>query len=190
MCKTEVLQKQLEDRVPLSDRITQTVIDNLVKPRFVTIDDEDLTEYIYRYCKQLLQYSMDRHESKELAYAINLTTLDFVGAVYGDARTVDVDAIVPRSDDCDYVFIVLHNHPSNNTFSPKDLNTFFEVANVSILVVIGNKGALYVIEKTRAITRADFLEIKRIIIRYRNSENSFEEAVNELAGYGIVYSIF
>lgn len=46
------------------------------------------------------------------------------------------------------------------------------------------------IEKTRAITRADFLEIKRIIIRYRNSENSFEEAVNELAGYGIVYSIF
>lgn len=181
---------ELLDSVNAEDRITQTVIDNLIKPEFVSITDEAISEYVYMYCKHLLQFSMDRHESKEIAYAINLNTLDFVGAAIGNSRSVDVEELISKMDNSEYVFIVLHNHPSNTTFSPKDLNTFFEAAKVSILIVIGNHGSVFVIEKTRAISEYDFLEIKKALIKYRNGENNFDDTVDRLAEYGIVYNAF
>ncbi len=181
---------EFNDSVPLENRITQEVIDNLVRPVFVSITDEAITEYVYMYCKHLLKYSMERHESKEIAYAINLNTLDFVGAAFGNSRSVDVEELIAKMDDSEYVFIILHNHPSNSTFSPKDLSTFFEAVNVSILVVIGNDGGIYVIEKTKAISESDYLDVKRYLVAYRKGVADFEDTAEKLKRFGVVYSSF
>ncbi|SEL96607.1 hypothetical protein SAMN04487770_12219 [Butyrivibrio sp. ob235] len=181
---------QLDDIVPVENRITEAVIDNLAKPIFVTIQDDSISEYIYSYCKHLLKYSMERHESKEVAYAINLNTLDFVGAVFGTSRTVDIEELISKMDGSEYIFIVLHNHPSNSTFSPKDLNTFFEAINISVLVVIGNSGAIHVIEKTKPVSEENYLLIKKILINYRKALCDFDEAISGLQEFGVIYSSF
>lgn len=181
---------QLDDTVPVENRITESVIENLVRPKFVTIQDDSISEYIYLYCKHLLKYSMERHESKEVAYAINLNTLDFVGAAFGTSRTVDIEELISKMDDSEYIFLVLHNHPSNSSFSPKDLNTFFEAINISVLVVIGNSGALHVIEKTKPVSEEDYLMIKKILIKYRKAIIDFNEAISGLKEFGVIYSSF
>lgn len=75
--------REFEDVVREENRIQQATIDDLPRPSFVTIEDEDITDYIYEFCKNLLLFSKEKHESKEMAYAINLSTLDFVGTDFG-----------------------------------------------------------------------------------------------------------
>ena len=68
----------IDDIVEEESRITQTTINNLKRPKFVTIQEDIVVEYIYEYCIRLLEYSKNRHGSKEVAYAINLNTLSFL----------------------------------------------------------------------------------------------------------------
>jgi len=43
--------------------------------------------------------------------------------------------------------ITVHNHPSDNTLSPKDLYTFNDIRQIKCSVVQGHGGSLYAIEK-------------------------------------------
>lgn len=180
----------IADYISDEKKISQEVIDTLTKPVFSLIDSEEVRDYLYSLCKNLLQYAKDKHYSQEMAYAINLNTLNFVGRAFGDSRTIDITELVKVMKDTKDIFLVLHNHPSNNSFSPRDLNTFFDTPNMAILVVIGNAGAIYVIEKNRAIDEIEYREIKKIVINYRTNTISFEEAISKLMNYGITYNKF
>lgn len=80
-------------------------------------------------------------------------------------------------------------HPSDGPFSPRDLNTFFSAPNMAILMVIGNKGSIYIIEKTiRDSIENNFIKIKKVLILYRQHDMSFDEVIKELELYGIKYS--
>ena len=178
----------LEDTVSEENRILQTVIDNLRKPQFATISEDIVVDYIFEYSKKLLSYAMTKHGSKEMAYAINLNTLDFIGAEFGTSKSVNIASLVDRIDDSECIFIVLHNHPSDGPFSARDLNTFFITPNMAVLMVIGNKGSIYTIEKTeRELINDNYMEIKKALIAYRQKEVPFDETVKELEKYGIIY---
>jgi hypothetical protein len=123
-----------------------------------------------------------------MAYAINLNTLDFIGAAFGTVRTIDIEPLIEQMEKTGYIYIVLHNHPSDGYFSPNDLNTFFGTPNMSILVVLGNKGSVYIIEKGRYISHEEYIKIKKLIINYRNGKNSFIDTISELLQYGIAYN--
>lgn len=184
-----ISDKHIEDAVSKENLIVQSVIDGLTKPVFVTIQNEQVIDYIFEYCKNLLSYSMNRHGSKEMAYAINLNTLDFVGAEFGTSNSVDISSLIDKMGDSECIFIVLHNHPSNGPFSPRDLSTFFNIPNLAILMVIGNKGAIYTIEKTdKRVLDDSFKAIKKILFQYRRGNLSFEDVVEELGQYGIAYN--
>ena len=179
----------LKDEVLEENQITQVVIDNLQKPYFYLISDESVIEYIFEYCKNLLTYSMNKHGSKEIAYAINLNTLKFEGAEMGNSRTVDITHLVEKIDDSECVFIVLHNHPSNNPFSPKDIETFMNAQNMLILMVLGNKGAMYIIEKSNDIVEyTEKLLLRRTLIDYRIGKISFSNVISNLETLGIKYT--
>jgi len=136
-----------------------------------------------------LSFSKEKHESKEIAYAINLNTLDFIGAELGDAKTVDVSPLIEKMRGSSCIFIVLHNHPCNGPFSYRDLNTFFDTPNMAILMVVGNKGTMYIIEKVnKKIIDEDYLLIKKVLISFRKYEISFDEAIQRLIKHGVTYS--
>ena len=44
--------------------------------------------------------------------------------------------------------IVMHNHPSGLTFSPKDLLSFAKHPSIKMLTAVGNDGSVYAIERT------------------------------------------
>lgn len=179
----------LEDEVSEENKITQAVIDNLRRPTFYLISEDAVVEYIFEYCKNLLDYSMKKCGSKEIAYAINLETLKFEGAEMGDSHTVDITHLVEKIDDSGCIFIVLHNHPSNSPFSPKDIETFIAAQNMAILIVLGNKGAIHIIEKTRDIEEnTEKLTLRKTVIGYRKGELSFDETIDALDKLGIRYN--
>jgi len=181
--------KLLDDEVSEENQITQMIIDKLSKPYFFLISDESVVEYIFEYCKNLLTYSMNKHGSKEIAYAINLNTLKFEGAEIGSSRTVDITHLVEKIDDSECIFIVLHNHPSNNPFSPKDIETFMNAQNMVILMILGNKGAMYIIEKTKDVEEhVEKLLLRKTLIDYRLGEISFGDAISSLETLGIKYT--
>jgi len=60
MCNLLTLRVQMEvmdyiitDTIPEENIIIQSVIDNLAKPRFATIGDEVVVDYIFLYCINL-----------------------------------------------------------------------------------------------------------------------------------------
>lgn len=179
---------KIEDVILVENKITRDVIDNLKKPYFNLIKNNEVVDYIHKYCKKLLSYSMKNHSSKEMAYAINLTNLDFVGAAFGDVRTIDITPLVRLMDNKNHVYMVIHNHPSDNPFSPRDLDTFFSTSNLMILIVVGNKGSIYVIEKCTRISKEEYLDIKKHIINYKKNIMNFSEIIEELSKYNIFYS--
>lgn len=174
----------------IKKQISQDTIDSLRRPTFSLFNDDDITDYIYGYCKRLLTYAKNRHDSDEMAYALNLSTLDFIGSAFGNSRTVDVTPLIRLMIDINYIFIVIHNHPNNSPFSPKDLETFFGTSNIVILIVLGNQGTIYVIEKHSNISNENYKDIKKLIIKYRQGIISFDEIMTKLSDYNIVYNKF
>ena len=179
-----------EDSVDIENLITQESIDKLKRPIFSTIDNVEVTEYIFYYCKKLLIYAKERHNSKEMAYAINLNTLDFIGSAFGNSKSVDITPLIRLMSNKKNLFVVIHNHPSSRPFSPKDLNTFFSTSNMMILVVLGNNGIIYIIEKCAHISDESYAEIKKLIIKYRQSKIDFDKLIFKLMNYNITFNSF
>lgn len=177
----------LEDEVPEERRITEDAIRKLGKPRFQTIDNNCFEEYIYKYCVQLMEYSMIKHQSKEMAYAINLISLDFAGAVFGNSRNIKLDELECVIDE-DAEYLIMHNHPSNNCFSYRDLYTFIGLKNIRILMVIGNGGNIYIIEKSRKIEGQQLLLLRKVLHKFANGELEYSQLIEVLGKYGIRYT--
>jgi hypothetical protein len=186
----EINDVMLESGIPIENQITQSVIDNLKKPALATLVNEELTDNIYSLCKNLLSYSKDRYESKEIAYALNINTMEFVGAAFGTERTIDIEPLIAQMDGSGCIYVVVHNHPSDSYFSPRDLNTFFGTPNMAVLIVLGNKGSVYTIEKKRVITYVEYIEIKKLVIAYRMGKINFENVISKLSQYEVVYNKF
>ena len=64
--------------------ITDEVIASLHKLSFHTIEDSEISEYLYLHCQQVLRFAKDKNDSGEVARAIDLITLDVIGTVAGD----------------------------------------------------------------------------------------------------------
>lgn len=82
---------------------------------------------------------------------------------------------------------MLHNHPSNNTFSVKDIETFIAAQNMAILMVLGNNGAMYIMEKMLDI-KSDRYELHKVLIDYRTGKATFDDTINKLSVFGIKYT--
>jgi hypothetical protein len=62
--------------------------------------------------------------------------------------------------------------------------------NIAILMILGNKGSVYILEKAQAINIDERIKIKKLIIAYRNGNNKFSDIIPELSKYGISYNCF
>lgn len=174
----------LEDEVKVHQLITQDAIDNLSKFKFATFKYEDTNKYFYEQSQKLLSFSMLKHKSKEYAKAFCLTQegYPFASAYPGDAYHIDIEYLLDTLNLDDY-YLIMHNHPSNNTFSKNDIYTFVNNDNVGILMVIGNKGSVYILEKTCILSKNQKETINNAI---HNNKDLF----NLLTVSGIIYSQF
>ena len=180
------IDNQLTDYVSEENKITQDVIDNLKEPRFVTLHDLTVVKHIHTTGKCLLQFSKDKHNSMEISYTISLSTLELCRVEFGNSHTVSLESQIKLLSSSNDSYLVIHNHPSNSPFSPRDIKTFIIVRSITILMVIGNKGAIYIIEKTRQIYNNELVELRRISFDYINNKIILMKVVEMLYKHDII----
>ncbi|MCR4667496.1 MAG: hypothetical protein K5657_09450 [Desulfovibrio sp.] len=168
--------------------ITDEVIASLHKLSFHTIEDSEISEYLYLHCQQVLRFAKDKNDSGEVARAIDLITLDVIGTVAGDQNSVDIDFLVKKMRGSSNAFLVMHNHPSDMHFSRRDLKTFTDAENMSVLIAIGNNGSIFIAEKTRQLSQNEVLSIHKSLLDWKGGRINFELVIEQIHEFGIVYS--
>ena len=179
----------LEDYIDEKDKITDDVVFNLKQLSFKTIEDEGIINYIHWQCQKTLELAKNKNDSKEVARALNLETFEVLGTVMGRAHSVDIDFLVDQMKDSDYAFLVMHNHPSDSSFSRKDIKTFADSVNMTVLIVLGNKGSIYILEKTKQLVPNELLSIRKTLLDWKNGVIDFSEVIEQIRTFGIVYSV-
>ena len=179
----------LEDHLDEKEKITDDVVLNLKQLSFKTIEDNEIIKFIHWQCQKILELAKDKNESKEVARALNLKTFEVLGTIMGSTHSVDIDFLVNQMNDSDYAFLVMHNHPSNSSFSRKDIKTFADSVNMTVLIVLGNKGSIYILEKTKQLVPNELLSIRKTFLDWKNEVIDFSKVIEQIRTFGIVYSV-
>ncbi len=140
--------------------ITDNSIEKVPKVKIKGYSDEQC-EAIQNQHKELLKYSRDNNENKEVAFVFDNELknrkefkgsddrLDFGGALYGKD------------------LFVMHNHPRNSSYSDYDIQFFTTNDNVKSLSIIKNNGNVEIISKTASFTLKEMKTVyKRAFKKY------------------------
>ena len=186
--KRLVLSDPILDLVPENNKITDNVITNLKLPNFQTITDSEIIHFIYLHCRKVLEIAKDKNASKEVARIINLENFEIPGTTMGNAHSVDIECLISPYKNSEDAFLVIHNHPSNNHFSRRDIKVFTDVINLTILIVVGNQGSIYILEKTRQLSTNELLSIRKTLLDWKNNVIDFVEVITQIRSFGLVYT--
>lgn len=173
--------------IPLApnEYITEEVVNQLVRFTLNCIDSEDVVRYIYEYSQRLLDKAMKMNGSKETAYAISLANYEVIGPYWGMSHTIDIESMVKQFEEEDYV--VIHNHPSGLTFSPRDLKVLVGKNSIRIMIVLGNNGKVYILEKKDVLTDKQKLTIRKATYAYEEGNIFAQECLEIVADNGLCY---
>lgn len=104
--------------------------------------------------KEVLTVSKDENDSNEVAITCDLgvnNPLEVYGVSFGTEHEVDVRAdtlsnhiLVSRES---VAVVVLHNHPSTQTFSIQDIRFFIEFSVLEVMVVVSNQGTVHYLKR-------------------------------------------
>ncbi|WP_027208155.1 hypothetical protein [Butyrivibrio hungatei] len=178
----------LNDCLDENQKITDEVILELKPLAFYTISNIDIIDFIHSQCQKVLEIAQQKNDSKEVARAVNLDTFEVLLPVFGEAHRVDIDYLVDQMKGTDYAFLVMHNHPSNSHFSEKDIKTFVDAVNMSILIVLGNNGAIYILEKTRDLLPNEIISARKTLLDWKKDFISYDTVIEQIKAFGIVHS--
>ena len=98
------------------------------------------------------------------------------GIILGDEGAMTVS--IPL---CGETSIIIHNHPSGNTFSSEDIDRFVINQKAKYMCVIGNNGKWYVLEKGENFDYLDFYEKAKEAIK---QDKLAETVLKEVDRYG------
>ena len=155
--------------------ITDNSVEKIPKVKIKGYSDEQC-EKIQRQHKELLKYSRDNNENKEVAFVFDNELknrkefkglddrLDFGSALYGKD------------------LFVMHNHPRNSSYSDYDIQFFTTNDNVKSLSIIKNNGNVEVISKTELFT------VKKMKTVYKRAFKKYvKQGTNEEIDKAIEY---
>lgn len=104
--------------------------------------------------QEVLTVSKDENDSNEVAITCDLgvnNPLEVYGVSFGTEHEVDVRAdtlsnhiLVSRES---VAVVVLHNHPSTQTFSIQDIRFFIEFSVLEVMVVVSNQGTVHYLKR-------------------------------------------
>lgn len=122
-------------------KITDKAVERVQNVKIQGYTDEQC-EFIQNQHKELLRYSRDNNENKEVAFIFDNSfakrkeflgdddRLDFGNELYGNE------------------LFVMHNHPRNSSFSDTDIAFLLGKDNIKSLSVVKNNGAVEILAKT------------------------------------------
>lgn len=143
--------------------ITEIAIDKVPFIQYKGFTDAQ-NRVMRELAQEVLMVSKDENDSNEVAITCDLGVddpLEVYGVSFGTEHEVDVRAdtlsnhiLVSQKS---AAVVVLHNHPSTQTFSIQDIRFFMEFASLEVMVVVSNQG------KVHYLKREDRYDLKRAI---------------------------
>ncbi len=135
--------------------ITDIAIDKVPYVRYYGFDDEQ-NKMMQELAKDVLLLSKEKNDSNEVAITCDLgadNPLENFGVSLGTEHEVDILAdtlsnhiIISRKS---VAVVVLHNHPSTQTFSLQDIQFFILHSMIEVIVVVSNQGTVHYLKRDR-----------------------------------------
>lgn len=147
-------------------------------------DDDEMNRNVQVLCQRLLTETMNDPPNTERAYSISLENLK--GDIENITRSKGADGEGTVSiQELDVPFMSIHNHPSGETFSAKDVHLFCGHPNEMMMAVIGNNGKIYALEKTRNYS-VKWIKLQ-LAIEDLNDDNIGDIVFGKAEEYGLRY---
>lgn len=139
--------------------IEQHIIDDLAKIYLNTFSKEE-NIFINEMIKYTLQYAQTENNSSEVGIMLDIVDWNHYDVVCGTYKSVkfNTDKMRKALDECNNQLILIHNHPSNKIFSDKDIFNFCKATAVNMLIVVGNKGSIYIVRKKEQFDKYKLIE--------------------------------
>ena len=151
--------------------ITDKAIENVPKVKIDGYTGEQC-ELIQQNHKDLLKYSRDNNDSKEVAFVMD-SSLSSRKEFLGSDDKLDFGNELYGKD-----LFVMHNHPRNSSFSDRDIRFIIGNDNIRTLSVIKNNGNIEVLSKSGIYEKERALiELRRCYKKYVN--RGTDEEINK-----------
>lgn len=112
--------------------------------------DDNKNKLMQELAKDLLLVAMEENDSNEVAFTCDLESempCEEIGVAFGTEHGVDIMSdtlsnhlIVSQKS---VAVVVLHNHPSTQTFSLEDIQFFLQYQHIEVIVVVSNQGTVH-----------------------------------------------
>lgn len=167
--------------IDLRDSISNIFPDPVDKaPQLDYFDANGLNEQVKNAADLILENVKNHMLGTEFAYIIsNEPPYTLSEPIVGEEGAMIIR--IPRSESPS---VTLHNHPSGETFSSKDIDRFVIDENARAMCVIGNNGNWYILEKNQNFSWYDF-QIETLNIS--DNDNFTELILQEAEKYGFTY---
>lgn len=136
--------------------IRQEIIDNLPEISIMGMNAIE-NEYVNGWIKYALQYAKDYNNSNEVGIMLDKSDWDIYDIVVGTENYVRYN-ISGELEEGNSSLILIHNHPSNHIFSDRDIFNFFKTKAVNTLIVVGNRGNIYFLQKLQKFDEYKMIE--------------------------------
>lgn len=149
---------------------------SILRLRPYVIDEigEDESFYLYQQCQKLLYYALTRNVSNEVALVYTIDEHEEGNFILGTQTNTDLESdtktqqILNKNDG--NVCILLHNHPTDSSFSIEDYAEFLLYAKIKVMVAVTNSGEQYFMVKTDTYNRRN--AVKKLIEISKNCDHN------------------
>lgn len=159
--------------------ITDIAIERVGRVQLSDFSEEQILTMQERH-KALLKIAKDKNDSNEVLMICD-SKFEKQVVVLGTEHTVtpgsDPNAVSLVANSPPHSLVYMHNHPSTNTFSAADIDTFVCDRAIKAMSVVTNQGEVYVINKTAGYdfenTRNLLMDIYKSLPEGANKSNRF-----------------
>ena len=133
--------------------------------------------FIQSQHKELLKYSRDNNENKEVAFVFD-SDLNNRKEFTGSDDKIEFGNSLYGKD-----LLVMHNHPRNSSFSKLDIQFFKDCENLKTLTIVKNNGSIEYITKSDSYEydkfKLEYNRLKSKIVR-NGTDNEYDKFIMSL----------
>lgn len=149
---------------------------SILRLRPYVIDEigEDESFYLYQKCQSLLYEALTKNNCNEVALVYTLGTHAEGKLILGTQTNTDLESDTKTQEllisNDGNVCILIHNHPTDSSFSIEDYAEFMIYRKLKVMVAVTNSGEQYFMTKTDSYDRKG--AVKKLIEISRNCDHN------------------
>lgn len=148
-------------------------------------------QFIQEQHKELLRYSRDNNQNKEVAFVFRKDFSDRTEHKGGNDRLDLGSSLIGKGTD----LFVMHNHPKNSSYSTTDIDLFAGNDVIKTLTIVKNNGKVETLTKSASFDLSVFQKeynrlYKKIVVTGSNTEkDKFVKTLLSKSKAGVIWNV-